>query len=311
MANKPMSLEEVMQNVMERINETAPLPEDNILNQPVCQTCNGIGSIMEVLEAGIPGVSAPKQRLIPCPDCEKGHQRQRQILDNRLQRTRLPHDYETASFEDWGNVHDKALQGKVQSYLAAIEFATHPAHRVSSHAVARRILHHFNDVPKWVRAMLEVPDDARFGLVFYGDYGVGKTWIAAAAMNHMAEHGEYVLYMRMSRLVDTLRDTWKSDEQTGKLLSHYCDVPTLFIDDMSNNSREDDPLPAHMQDFAATIIRERLDNHRPTLITTNWGPNLFSAKWGRQCAEVAIAKCHWIEVAGAKLRDTAPKWGTL
>jgi len=299
------------EDLLKRIHETERIEPDEHIVLSTCATCGGIGTIAVEEEAGIPGEAFPKRKFVPCPDCEQGQQRQQEIWDGRMKRTKLPERYIDASFRTWGNPKSDTMKGKVQAYLAAREFAQHAQHHLSTHVVARRIQKLFENYPPWVADILKAPDDIRTGLVLYGKRGVGKTWIAAAAMNHIAEQGEYVLYMRMSQLIQTLRDTWKSDEQTGKLLEHYCEVPVLFIDDMSDNTDPDEPLSPHMQDFAATIMRARMGNFLPTIITTNWEPTVFVNKWGGICADVVLEGCHWIPVEGLNLRNISTQWGTV
>jgi DNA replication protein DnaC len=113
-----------------------------------------------------------------------------------------------------------------------------------------------------VETVLVVPDNCRAGLMLWGDYGVGKTWLAAATRNAFAQEREYVLYLRMSQLMQALRDSWKGDERTGQLLEYYCPVPMLFIDDMSDRSHDVLPLPAYQQDYAAAIMRARMVDRR-------------------------------------------------
>jgi DNA replication protein DnaC len=141
--------------------------------------------------------------------------------------------------------------------------------------------------------------------MLWGDYGVGKTWLAAATLNALSQLREFALYLRMSQLMQTLRDSWKGDERTGQLLEYYCQVPILFIDDMSDSSQDVMPLPAYQQDYAAAIMRARMGDRRPTLVTSNWERERFAMKWGRVCAEVMLEGLDWIEVGGERLRNVS------
>jgi glutaredoxin len=307
------TLREALNDVQHGIDKTPRIEgEEHSYEPATCDTCKGVGQYWELLKEGIPGVSFPEKRLVPCPSCEKGRALNRELLDKRLARTKLPERYAEASLVKWGNPIHPSREGKVQALFACREFVDSGKHQVSSHAVATRILNFYDgknpngmvlSALRKLEAKLEAPDSIRNGLVLWGDYGVGKTWLAAAAMNDLAKAGEYVLYMRMSQLLQTLRDTWKSEEKTGDLLTHYSTVPVLFIDDMSDNSVDDKPLPPHQQDFAAAIMRNRMGDMLPTLVTTNWEQPAFEHKWGSVCSEVMFEGLHWIKVGGAKLRD--------
>jgi DNA replication protein DnaC len=313
---EPKSLAEKLAEYKAKMDATPRIEEDESSHEASsCETCGGLGQFWMLVKEGVPGVSFPEQRLKPCPDCEKGQSLIRELLDKRLARTKLPERYAEASLKAWGSPIHVSREGKVQAYFACREFVRTHHHRVSSHAVTERVLKFYakreeRELSKTVlaalpklQAKLQSPDSIRNGLVLWGDYGVGKTWLAAAAMNDLAKEGEYVLYMRMSQLLQTLRDSWKSDEKTGDLLNHYSSVPILFIDDMSDNSADDSPLPAHQQDFASAIMRNRMGDMLPTIVTTNWEQSLFEHKWGSVCSEVMFEGLHWIKVGGAKLRD--------
>jgi DNA replication protein DnaC len=314
MENKgPRLLRDYLQEYQNRMDNTPRIesgaPESDELS---CETCGGLGQYMAVTKEAIPGFSFPEQHLVPCSNCEKGQAIQRELLDKRLARTKLPERYANASLYTWGNPTHPSREGKVQAYYACVEFMLGRKHHVSAHAVAKRVLDFYEDKEKTekiqaglnrLNTILRAFDSVRNGLVLWGDYGVGKTWLAAAAMNDLSKQGEYVLYMRMSQLLQTLRDTWKGEEKTGDLLRHYSTVPVLFIDDMSDNSSDDKPLPPHQQDFAAAIMRNRMGDMLPTLVTANWEQDMFRHKWGDVCAEVMFEGLHWIKVGGAKLRD--------
>jgi DNA replication protein DnaC len=308
---EPETIREALARAQRSLDET-PRIEEDASPAPDCDTCGGLGQYWELLKEGIPGVSFPEKRLVPCPSCEKGQSLRRELLDKRLTRTKLPERYAEASLSKWGNPAHGSREGKVQAFFACREFVSDERHYVSSHNIANRILNFYdgkkpNDMVlsalRKLEAKLELPDSVRNGLVLWGDYGVGKTWLAAAAMNDLAKNGEYVLYMRMSQLLQTLRDTWKGEEKTGDLLQHYSTVPILFIDDMSDNSADDKPLAPHQQDFAAAIMRNRMGDMLPTIVTANWEQIMFEEKWGSVCSEVMFECLHWIKVGGAKLRD--------
>ena len=84
---------------------------------------------------------------------------------------------------------------------------------------------------------------------------------------------QYVLYLRMAPLLQSLRDTWKGDAQISALHDHYCSVPILFIDDMSDSSQDNVPLPAYQQNYAVAIMGARMGDMRPTIVTSNWDAN--------------------------------------
>jgi DNA replication protein DnaC len=118
---------------------------------------------------------------------------------------------------------------------------------------------------------------------------------------------QYGLYMRMSELMQSLRDSWKGDEKTSDLLDRYCKAPILFIDDMSSSS-DNSPQPEYQQEYATAIMRSRMGDEQPTIVTSNWGPDRFASKRGRVSTEVMLADLIWIEMKG-RMRDVSPALG--
>jgi hypothetical protein len=227
------------------------------------------------------------------------------IQERRMSRTELPRKYAAADLNLWGNPKHESRRGKVKAYLSCRAMLDDPQHHVSAQRVARYHQKLFGkSSPEWVQKTLNERDDSRCGLVLWGDYGVGKTWLAAATMNALAQLNSYVLYVRMTELLQSLRDTWRGDEKTSELLQKYAKAQVLFIDDMSDSSQDDVPLPAYQQDYAAQIMRERMGNMMPTIVTTNWGRETFEAKWGSVCTEVMRDGLHWIQMSG-RMRDVS------
>ena len=63
-------------------------------------------------------------------------------------------------------------------------------------------------------------------------------------MNALAQLNNYVLYVRMTDLLQSLRDSWRGDEKTSELLRKYAEAKLLFVDDMSDSSRDKTAIPA-------------------------------------------------------------------
>ncbi|MEL6524392.1 MAG: ATP-binding protein, partial [Chloroflexota bacterium] len=206
---QPKSIEEMLARLHGRIEQAGfgdVVPEA----EAPCETCS---SKRFVTATDRTNPNAPA-RIVPCPTCRPAQlaEYKQRLYQSRLQRTRLPKKYQDVSLDDWGDPSHSSRQGKVTAFLAMWAMVNHPKHMVSSHAIAHDLRGIFGDVPDWVTAMLSESDDLRPGVALYGTYGVGKTWLAAAAMNELTNRGASVLYMRMSHLVQSLRDTWKSDE---------------------------------------------------------------------------------------------------
>jgi hypothetical protein len=305
-AKKPIFLRDYLNKQTIQIDDEA---ENEPEAEAICPACNNQGMLLEELEAGVLGEKAPIYRTIACPYCEKGQECTRRIWENRLKDSQLPDTYAQADLKSWGDPKHPSRLGKAKAYLACCAMFEHPKHHLSSHAVADKALRLYQDKsPDWVAKTLNERDRDLFGLMLWGDYGVGKTWLAAATLNDLIAIKQFGLYMRMSELMQSLRDSWKGDEKTSDLLERYCKAPILFIDDMSNGSEDNTPLPEYQQEYAAAIMRSRMGNELPTLVTSNWDRDRFASKWGRVCTEVMLEKLGWIQMKG-RMRDVSPALG--
>lgn len=163
-------------------------------------------------------------------------------------------------------------------------------------------------LPGVLSKKLNEPDDIRPALMLWGAYGLGKTYLAACAANDM---GLYlpVMYCRFTSLLDSLRDTWRSNERTQDVMSKYVRVPVLMLDDVGTPT--DRELPNHAKEFASTLFRNRLMAQRPTLMTSNLDSDSFYHYFGAMAAEPVMQYAHWIKMAGGKLRNTRSTFGDI
>lgn len=273
--------------------------------EPVCEYCEGKGMYLAVQK------SSGKSRMKMCPYCEKGRGLALQIRENGIKKSGLPHHYIDANLKEWGSqLSQSDVASKLIAYWATIEFAVNK--KVSSHGIANRAIEHYQTlgqpIPATIQQKLEASDQTLPGLVLYGDYGVGKTWLGAAATNHLLERANDVLYMRMADMMAMLMDTWRSSEQTMDVLNKFRQADILFIDDMNAKTLDETPLAPHLQEYASMLIRYRMANHLPTLITTNLYPNLFRIKWSDEATAVLMENAHWVKVGGVQLRNQATNW---
>ena len=69
-------------------------------------------------------------------------------------------------------------------------------------------------------------------LTFVGQYGVGKTLLVYAALNHLAELGQYGCYLTAPDLVDQLRGLIREGGDPDARLQRWIDAPLLAVDEL-------------------------------------------------------------------------------
>ncbi|MGB1284926.1 MAG: ATP-binding protein [Aggregatilineales bacterium] len=257
----------------------------------VCAFCDGLG----VVQFGDSNV------LSACPECSKGASRTRLIEQHKFNDTELPADYRSASLDNW--MDDIDSRGKLLAYGAMLCFAQQSG-KLSSHDIARLLVDNMPEFAPRLNPVLDTPEIIRYGAVLSGQLGVGKTHLAAAALNDLRQSGHRVRFLRLQSALINLSSTWKRDsaESAGQVIARYQSVPYLLIDDFQSG---DTQPHAWQRGYVEDIIRHRVQERLPLLITTNLTEAQFNQVWGEWITDVILAHCEWITVGGEKTRKTA------
>lgn len=89
-------------------------------------------------------------------------------------------------------------------------------------------------LPAQQAAQLEITAfvaDPRGWLTLVGGYGVGKTRLIYACLNHLADAGIYGRYVMMPELLNELRNALRDDDY-GERLRRFVEAPLLAIDEL-------------------------------------------------------------------------------
>lgn len=104
-------------------------------------------------------------------------------------------------------------------------------------------------------------------LLFFGNYGTGKTHLACAILNVLRENGVGCLFTAAQDFFDAL---YAADfEGKQKLLRSASDTPLLVVDDLDKLHVRADTDGAFQKRTLFDILDRRYKGHRPTIITTN------------------------------------------
>lgn len=76
-------------------------------------------------------------------------------------------------------------------------------------------------------------------LTFAGNYGVGKTMLIYACMNHLADLGAYGCYVTAPDLVDHLRSLIRRDGDPDERLQRWITAPLLAVDELDKYDATD------------------------------------------------------------------------
>jgi DNA replication protein DnaC len=118
---------------------------------------------------------------------------------------------------------------------------------------------------KAFKAAHEFAENPRGWLVFLGDYGSGKTHLAAAIANYRVGLGYQVLFIDVLDLLDHLRATFSpsSTVRFDKLFEEVRSAPLLILDSLESQS-----MTPWVREKLYQIINYRYNAELPTVITT-------------------------------------------
>lgn len=245
------------------------------------------------------------EQSLPCPERCPAVQRN---LESRYQKliakAPLPVEYRDATLDDWfGLVRTRQsdlLRGKWLGLGAAMAFIDNAP-----------IGHWFRleDAYGKVDIQADVPNaHIKNSIVLAGRPGVGKTTMAAAIVNalHAAEEPIPALYMRVSTILDALREPFNNSgereyyhygETEQQILRTFSQAPVLVLDEF-NLTRASDYSRQRLED----IMRYRMMHQLPTVMTTNLSFDEFNNHWGERVGHAVQGMAHWIIVGGVELR---------
>ena len=139
------------------------------------------------------------------------------------------------------------------------------------------------------------------GLVLYGNYGSGKTHLAAAIANALIGKGKPVLFGTFITHLENIRQEFDNAGQRT-YLSKMKVAPVLVIDDLGKEKKSE-----WTRQVLFDVINYRYEHLLPTIITTNLANedsfddlanHVEGAVWSRLCE-----MCNFVETKGADYRQ--------
>lgn len=238
------------------------------------------------------GCGTHKGKIIPCPEnCQAAREYRQRVIENLCTRSGLPGKYRDFTFTTWQRLADDLRVGKM---LAATAAWLWPAGSFSLAAAARMVGR--DDAAE------QLGDDERAWLIISGAHGLGKTGLAAAALNRAAALNKPAIFMRLAELFTAVQSRYGSDAQVSAddALASIQAADLLILDECN--------VPAVTPDKSRIfeeVIRYRHARDLPTLLTTNLSVTDFRNIWGDRAADVAMESSHWVTISGKKIRRQA------
>ena len=140
-------------------------------------------------------------------------------------------------------------------------------------------------------------------LCFMGDYGAGKTHLAAAIANDLQERGRDALFSTVPDLLDYLRLTFdpQSNARFDKRFHEYQNAPILILDDLRMAS-----ATAWAKEKLFQIIDFRYLTRMPTVITTSENMDSTDARLATRLMDRRVCTPFALEVRSYVKRTKKP-----
>jgi DNA replication protein DnaC len=202
--------------------------QDPVQIKSVCPYCGGAGFVRVQVPVG----HSLFGKAVPCV-CKRRDVRERRLV-RLLEDSNLLHlrNMTLDSFEVKQDVSDEVRVSLQDALALAREFAENP----------------------------------RGWLLYTGDYGSGKTHLAAAIANYRVERGQSALFVVVPDLLDYLRSAYapNSPATYDERFEQVRSIPLLVLDDLGTQNTT--PWAAEK---LYQILNYRYNSELPTVITTN------------------------------------------
>src|SRR5690606_19504912 len=129
--------------------------------------------------------------------------------------------------------------------------------------------------------------------LFAGEFGSGKTHLAAAIANYRRNQGEEVMFITAPDVLDYLRTTFAPDSAVSfdKLFDQIRNVPLLVLDDLGMEAAK-----PWAQEKLFQILDYRYVGRLPTVITTSKEMNDLNPRLVSRLIDSRISKIVEISV---------------
>lgn len=266
---------------------------------PVCPTCNGLGWLRYNVDVGQPNFG----KLYRCtnPDCATREKQLREFARQFRKLSDWNDTYENMTFDGFRayamSLPSKHKNGGAMAYkLGAYTLSYTFGHNVKRESFSK------NEASQFVNQYDWPGDDDGINspnVVLSSLSGMGKTSLAVSATNSLWALGKAVMFISAEQLIRRFNQTYGAD-YTGPsdmdIAMRYADVTFLVLDELSIPN----PTEKQVRLFTA-LLRNRVLNNCPTLITTNHNEDTFERYWGMAMSST-VGTFHWAGLEGDEIR---------
>lgn len=203
------------------------------------------------------------------------------IKDNKINPDYNKPLYECKICNDTGYKSDNTLCECFTKRLTAVEYENSQLGKMLNDASFENFLLDFYEDKETAKEIKETAldfcknfDNINYNLLFYGNTGLGKTFLSSIIAKSLLDSGKTVIYERATKMF-SLYDDYKFKDYSLKeevLKLYNCDL--LVIDDLGSEF-----ITKNSVSFLFDLINDRLINNKKIIINTNLEISQFSENY--------------------------------
>jgi DNA replication protein DnaC len=149
-------------------------------------------------------------------------------------------------------------------------------------------------------AKLDEYVDSGMGLYLWGDMGTGKTLIATLVLKELIKKGYDCYSITFEKTIEQFTKTWGDNEEKELFSKRFIRSRALLLDDLGKEYRN--KLSPTTFD---NLLRSRVQEERPTLVTTNMKPSEVQSVYGVGALSMLVEQSIEVPLTGADFRPYA------
>lgn len=137
------------------------------------------------------------------------------------------------------------------------------------------------------------------GLLFYGEVGTGKTFVAASIANALIDGGYYALVTNFGRIANVISEKFEGRQDFYDSINRF---DLLVLDDLGTERKTE-----YMQEIVYNVIDNRYRSGLPMIITTNLTAEELKKPdsiTNKRIYDRVLERCLPVEVAGKNRRHS-------